>query len=209
VDKREPANFRLPLVEMGFKERKLKAGDIIIGDMLVERKGSTQFVTDWFSGQLDWQIRNMFKRKKYRPAIIMEWEDLSKIMKWLPRLEKHLDKLNWRVLPIYKSDGREQTLAWIKEQVADLRKGKRLVRDGIVNPYKGSKREDKNAMRRTAAITALSRLPGIGDDRALKILNQYGTLSVALKKVHLWSKQVNGIGTKTVMRASKVINYRF
>ena len=109
VDKREPANFRLPLVEMGFKERKLKAGDIIIGDMLVERKGSTQFVTDWFSGQLDWQIRNMFKRKKYRPAIIMEWEDLSKIMKWLPRLEKHLDKLNWRVLPIYKSDGRADT----------------------------------------------------------------------------------------------------
>ena len=36
VDKREPANFRLPLIEMGFKEKKLKAGDIII---VIVRKG--------------------------------------------------------------------------------------------------------------------------------------------------------------------------
>jgi len=233
VDKREPANFRLPLIEMGFKEKKLKAGDIIIGNMLIERKGSTQFVTDWFSGQLDWQIRNMFNpcgncknkeerekssqwgnckkcrfKVKFHPAIIFEWEDLSKIQQYILRLEKHLRKLNWRVLPIYESDGREQTLAWIKEQVEDLKKGKQLVREGIVNPYKGIHKENQDEAIRGAAISALARLPGIGEDRAMAILKRYHTLYNAIARAGSWHK-VNGIGTKTADKVEKVMDYRF
>jgi ERCC4-type nuclease len=204
VDKREPSDFRIPLIEMGFKEKMLKSGDVLIGELLLEHKKASQFITDWFSGQLDDQVHRMHK-SPYKPAILFEWESLDKIGRHIGRMESHLTTLNL-VIPIIESSGNAQSIRIVQKLVTDAQKGRLLTRRRpiIVNPTKGTMSAEQRC-----AISALARLPGVGETRATAVLKEFGTLKNAIRNVKKWNKQVDGIGGVTAKKVIATVYYEF
>jgi len=198
VDRREPEDFRRVLMALGFKPKKLKTADIIVGNVLFERKEIKQFVTDWFSHQLDNQLANMFEQKRI-PVLIVEGT-LSSVPQHMGRVEGHLKDLNRKII-VERTGDMRGTITLITEYVEEMREGTLFLhkRPVIVNPSKGTSED-------TMAISMLARMPGVGEGRAIAILKHYKTVWNALKHIGLWGKKVDGIGLKTQAGARAILH---
>lgn len=194
VDDREPITYR----EMFDKTIRMEKGDYLIvangQKQVFERKTIPDFYHSLQTGRLNEQSWNV-------DGVLLEY-------RWIPR------KLNWARLydSINGFNAHGPPIFWVHTPIHlrdTLRRIEQKMRDGLWG-----------TMRRPVVINTmnvehkgvglLASYPGIGETRAVRILQVYGTYRKAMESFEKWPDEVHGIGPKTVQTIrDKVLDLPF
>lgn len=178
----------------------LEVGDYVVSsDVAIERKTARDFIRSIIDGRLFEQAQSL-KNAYKSPVLIVEGdlgdalEEFGVHKSAVLGAQVYLARIG--IPMIYTSDPLETARAiyLLVKQEQESGKGVKVVRT--------RKRVDDL---RELQIAFLSALPGIGRRRAEKLLKIYGTPMNALKNLHRWSTQVEGIGEKTMESIRKVL----
>jgi DNA excision repair protein ERCC-4 len=179
----------------------LKAGDYCIDEaVLIERKTAADFAQSLIDGRLFSQAVRI-SSSPLRPAYIIEgasaeWAGLGvsreALQGALVTLMLIFD------IPVFRSLDPAESARLI------LYVGSQLVRlrDPEYLPYRQAKAKQK----KTRQLRILQSLPGIGTDRAKRLLGRFGTVRACFGASTSELMEVEGIGPKTAATIDQVIN---
>jgi DNA excision repair protein ERCC-4 len=205
VDDRErPSGVIAELEKAGkaiVKVEHLSIGDYCVdGAVLIERKTATDFAQSLMDGRLFSQAGRM-SSSPFRPAYIIEGTsaEWSGVRVSREALQGALVTLMLIFdVPVFRSTEPAETarlIYYIGSQLVRLR-------DPGYTPYRQAKAKRK----KTRQLRVLQSLPGIGVDRAKKLLERFGTVRACLTATPAELSQVEGIGSKTAAAIDQVIN---
>jgi DNA excision repair protein ERCC-4 len=205
VDDRErPSGVIAELEKAGkaiVKVERLSVGDYCVDSaVIIERKTAADFAQSLMDGRLFSQAGRMAS-SPFRPAYIIEgtsaeWGGLR-----VPReaLQGALVTLMLIFdVPVFRSTEPAETarlIYYIGSQMVRLR-------DPGYTPY----RQAKAKRRKTRQLRVLQSLPGVGADRAKKLLQRFGTVRACIAATPAELCEVEGIGSKTAAAIDQVIN---
>jgi DNA excision repair protein ERCC-4 len=179
----------------------LTTGDYCIDEaVLIERKTAADFAQSLIDGRLFCQAGRM-SRSPLRPAYIIEgasaeWAGLGvsreALQGALVTLMLIFD------IPVFRSADPAETARLI------LYVGSQLVRlrDPEYLPYRQAKAKRK----KTRQLRILQSLPGIGPDRAKRLLERFGTVRACFGASTSELMEVEGIGSKIAATIDQMIN---
>jgi DNA excision repair protein ERCC-4 len=205
VDDRErPSGIVAELEKLGgvvVKIEHLALGDYCIdGAVLIERKTAADFAQSLIDGRLFGQAGRM-ATSSLRPAYILEgssaeWSELGVSREALQGALVTL-MLIFDVPVFRSSDPAESArlMLYIGSQLVRLR-------DPGYVPY----RQTKAKRKKTAQLRILQSLPGVGRDRAKRLLERFGTVRACFGASTEEIMDVEGIGSKTAASIERVIN---
>lgn len=179
-DKFEPKTIKklFPIV------RRLKRGDfqILVGDtkLVIERKTLSDLWNSLKSDRLNIQLEHsdiLLVEQFYVPKKI-DWEKMYDVLNGVA--QHHI---------VLMSAGPRHT-----KRILDIVEGK--LRDGTLGTMRVATVDKTMSDPR---IGVLMKFPQIGDDRAKKLLKQYGQLNLTFSSIDAWT-EIEGIGKKTVQR---------
>lgn len=197
IDDREPISVEKELLAKGnllVQRKRLDVGDYIFDkDLLVERKTVIDFCASIKDGRLFKQVSKLAKGKI--PAIIV-----------LEGRQKEFDKTDFSAqailgimvsislgfkIPILRSKGIEETVAIMLQGYKQLTKD--MFQDERIYPRKGifKKRKDQSLKQK---IHILEGFPGIGVDRAERLLDHFGSLKAVFEADAEELSSVQGFG---------------
>jgi DNA excision repair protein ERCC-4 len=180
---------------------RLSLGDYLVDDaILIERKSARDFAESLIERRLFGQASRLV-RTNLRPAYIIEgtsdgWSSLQ-----VPRsaLQGALITLSLIFdIPIFRSFNVGETarlIAYIGQQLVRLR-------DPNYAPYRHAKAKRRKARQ----LHILESLPGIGNDRAKRLLAHFGTVRACLDASQDQLQEVSGIGPKTAETIHSTVN---
>ncbi|NPA23682.1 MAG: hypothetical protein GXO23_05260 [Crenarchaeota archaeon] len=180
-------------------EKMLEIGDYIVSERVaIERKSARDFAKSIIDGRLFEQAKNL--RDKYeKPIIIVEGN--------LWRVEKHVNMnvncilgalvsllVRFNVTVLFSRD--KSTTAYLIYDLAKMEqeKEKRGLKTYVTK---------KSLTLRELQVQFLASLPGIGQKRAEKILEEFKTPQNALTNVRLWTRV--GVPESTVFLIRKIL----
>lgn len=172
---------------------KLETGDYLVADrVLVERKTMDDFERSITDARLFRQANRLSRAAQ--PAVLVLEGSQANRRKGLGReqLQGALVSLSVTFkLPIVRSRGPEETV-WLLEAIA--RHAGRSHAKGLASRHANAR--DADAQR----IHVLACIPGIGPDRAQRLLAHFGTLRAVFSATEAELHQVPGIGPKLAPR---------
>jgi DNA excision repair protein ERCC-4 len=179
----------------------LSVGDYCVdGAVLIERKTAADFVQSLIDGRLFGQAGRMVSAP-LRPAYIIEgtsaeWAGLGVSREALQGALVTL-MLIFDVPVFRSSDPAESArlIFYIGSQLVRLR-------DPGYAPYRQAKAKRK----KTRQLRILQSLPGVGADRARKLLERFRTVRACFNASPTEWSEVEGIGSKTAAAIDQVIN---
>jgi DNA excision repair protein ERCC-4 len=183
------------------KVEHLSVGDYCVeGAVLIERKTAADFVQSLIDGRLFGQAGRMAS-SPLRPAYIVEGTSAE----WA-RLGVSREALQGALvtlmlifdLPVFRSADPAETarlIFYIGSQLVRLR-------DPGYAPYRQAKAKRK----KTRQLRILQSLPGVGADRAKKLLEHFRTVRACFTASPTQLSEVEGIGSKTAAAIDQVIN---
>ena len=205
VDDRErPSGVVAELEKAGkaiVKVEHLSVGDYCVdGAVLIERKTAADFAQSLMDGRLFSQAWRM-SSSPFRPAYIIEgttpeWASLGVSREALQGALVTLTLIF--DVPVFRSTAPAETarlIYYIGSQLVRLR-------DPGYAPYRQAKAKRK----KTRQLRVLQSLPGIGADRAKKLLERFGTVRACFTATPAKLLEVEGIGSKTAAAIDQVIN---
>jgi len=205
VDDRERPSGVVPELEklgrVVVKIEHLSLGDYCIdGAVLIERNTAADFAQSLMDGRLFGQAVRM-ATSSLRPAYILEgssaeWSGLGVSRESLQGALVSL-MLIFDV-PVFRSSDPAESARLI------LYIGSQLVRlrDSEYVPYRQAKAKRK----KTQQLRILQSLPGVGSDRAKRLLERFGTVRACFGASIEELMDVEGIGPKTAAAIDRVIN---
>lgn len=212
IDSREPQSIIDAFEEHGFFKniivKKLETGDIKFGHLVFERKAFIDFLNSWREGRLDDQVERLANLGDDLVGVLII-HDYTKSDRWIkPGLRaaglKHLDSLNF-VVPTFK----------VRDVNAMINKIKRFAKHALDGKYLFSftGRKAHAASAKNRVIHFYAGMPGIGEDLAEKLYEQYpnpfdlfkkmqefGMLNEpegrtkAIRRKKMWFSKIHGIG---------------
>jgi DNA excision repair protein ERCC-4 len=203
-DRERPSGVVAELEKAGkatVKVEHLSVGDYCVdGAVLIERKTAADFAQSLMDGRLFSQAGRM-SSSPFRPAYIIEgtstdWSGLGVSREALQGALVTL-MLIFDV-PVFRSTEPAETarlIYYIGSQLVRLR-------DPGYAPY----RQGKAKRKKTRQLRVLQSLPGIGADRAKKLLERFGTVRACFIATPAELLEVDGIGSKTAAAIDQVIN---
>jgi DNA excision repair protein ERCC-4 len=203
-DRERPSGVIAELGKAGkaiVKVEHLSVGDYCVdGAVLIERKTAADFAESLMDGRLFSQAGRMAS-SPCRPAYIIEgtsteWSGLGVSREALQGALVTL-MLIFDV-PVFRSAEPAETarlIYYIGSQLVRLR-------DPGYTPYRQAKAKRK----KTRQLRVLQSLPGIGTDRAKKLLDRFGTVRACMTATPAELSEVEGIGSKTAAAIDQVIN---
>jgi DNA excision repair protein ERCC-4 len=205
VDDRErPSGVLAELEKSGgvvVKIEHLALGDYCIdGAVLIERKTAADFAQSLIDGRLFGQAARM-TASSLRPAYILEGSSAEWFGLGVSReaLQGALVTLMLIFdVPVFRSSDPAESarlMLYIGSQLVRLR-------DPGYVPYRQAKAKRK----KTAQIRILQSLPGVGLDRAKRLLERFGTVRACFGASIEELMGVEGIGSKTAASIERVIN---
>jgi DNA excision repair protein ERCC-4 len=205
VDDRErPSGMVAELEKTGkaiVRVEHLSIGDYCVdGAVLIERKTAADFAQSLMDGRLFSQAGRM-SSSPFRPAYIIEGTSAEWSVLRVSReaLQGALVTLMLIFdVPVFRSAELAETarlIYYIGSQLVRLR-------DPGYTPYRQAKAKRK----KTRQLRVLQSLPGIGTDRAKKLLERFGTVRACITATPAELSEVEGIGSKTAAAIDQVIN---
>jgi DNA excision repair protein ERCC-4 len=205
VDDRErPSGMVAELEKAGkaiVRVEHLSVGDYCVdGAVLIERKTAADFAQSLMDGRLFSQAGRM-SSAPFRPAYIIEGTSAEWSVLRVSReaLQGALVTLMLIFdVPVFRSTEPAETarlIYYIGSQLVRLR-------DPRHTPY----RQTKAKRKKTRQLRVLQSLPGIGTDRAKKLLERFGTVRACITATPAELSEVEGIGSKTAAAIDQVIN---
>ena len=173
---------------------RLPVGDVEIGPrVLVERKTVADFVLSVEEGRLFEQAFAL-RGACWRPLLIVEGEEPYDAARLSSRTLRGIlaSLLVGYGLPILRTASIAETAEWI-ETIA-VREERRLAR--------GARRATKPDAR--IAMDVLGAIPGVGDGRARRLVERFGTVGAALAAGEAELMEVPGIGRQTAREIRSV-----
>jgi DNA excision repair protein ERCC-4 len=180
---------------------RLSVGDYCVdGAVLIERKTAADFAQSLMDGRLFIQAGRM-SSSPFRPAYVVEgtsaeWAGLGvsreAVQGALVTLTLIFD------VPVFRSTDPAETarlIIYIGSQLVRLR-------DPGYAPYRQAKAKRK----KTRQLRILQSLPGVGADRAKKLLEHFRTVRACFAASPRQLSEVEGIGSKTAAAIDQVIN---
>jgi DNA excision repair protein ERCC-4 len=185
----------------GMVAERLLVGDYCVdGAVLIERKTAADFAQSLMDGRLFSQAGRM-SSSPFRPAYIIEGTSAEWSVLRVSReaLQGALVTLMLIFdVPVFRSAEPAETarlIYYIGSQLVRLR-------DPGHTPYRQAKAKRK----KTRQLRVLQSLPGIGTDRAKKLLERFGTVRACMTATPTELSEVDGIGSKTAAAIDQVIN---
>ena len=182
--------------------KKLKVGDYLIKTVppiRIERKTTSQFLTDWFSGQLNQQISNLLDLSMKNgdlPALLVE-NDYHVDFKKSLSIEKYCQTELGAYIWVIRTSSKKWTVETIKKLVDLSLEGKlpaKFVRGFGV-------RRKKNDQ-----ISFLTGFWKIDKVLAKRLLKKYGTVRNVIKNSNNWDEDIKGIGQKISKKAKNLLD---
>ncbi|MBV8899361.1 MAG: nuclease [Verrucomicrobia bacterium] len=196
VDDRETASgmmeYLYQVPDLHVCVQRLHTGDYVVdGAAIFERKSACDFASSLIDGRLFAQASRLAQQPQ-RAAFILEgpasaWESLGVRREALQGALVSLTLIF--DLPVLRTRDVEETahvLLYAARQLARLQRADPL-------PY----RLNKAKRRRTRQLRILQSLPGIGSDRAKRLLDHFGNVQACFTASTKELSQVPGIGLKT------------
>ena len=183
------------------KIEQLSVGDYCVdGAVLIERKTATDFAQSLIDGRLFGQAGRMVS-SPLRPAYIIEgtsseWAGLGVSRKALQGALVTL-MLIFDV-PVFRSSDPAETARLI------VYTGSQLVR--LRDPGYAPYRQAKAKRKKTRQLRILQSLPGVGADRAKKLLESFRTVRACFTASPKELSEVEGIGSKTAAAIDQAVN---
>ena len=184
------------------KIERLTVGDYCVdGAVLIERKTAADFAQSLIDGRLFCQAGRM-STSHLRPAYIVEgtsaeWSGLG-----VSREESLQGALVSLMLifdvPVFRSSDQAETARLI------LYIGTQLVR--LRDPGYAPYRQAKAKRKKTRQLRVLQSLPGIGPDRAKRLLEHFKTVRACFSATTTELMEVEDIGPKTAAAVDQIIN---
>lgn len=179
---------------------RLETGDFRIDDsVLIERKTAADFAASLIDGRLFSQASRIVQ-SPLRPAYIIEGntKDWKALKLKRPALQGALISLMLIFdIPVLRSNGPEETarlLFYAGQQLIRARTGERIPT-----------RQIKAKRRSTRQRRVLQSLPGIGPDRAKRLLEHFGSVRACLAAEPDQLAAINGIGPTTARRIIETV----
>jgi DNA excision repair protein ERCC-4 len=179
----------------------LPLGDYCVdGAVLIERKTAADFAQSLIDGRLFGQAARM-SGSPLRPAYIIEgtsaeWAALGLSREaWQGALVTLMLIFD---LPVFRSTDPAETARLI------LYMGCQLVR--LRDPGYAPYRQAKAKRKKTRQLRILQSLPGVGADRAKKLLEHFKTVRACFTASPTELSEVEGVGSKTAAAIDQVIN---
>jgi DNA excision repair protein ERCC-4 len=205
VDDRErPSEVVAELEKLGgvvVKIEHLALGDYSIdGAVLIERKTAADFAQSLIDGRLFRQAGRM-ANSRLRPAYIIEGTNAEWSVLGVSRqaLQGALVTLMLIFdIPVFRSSGPAESahlILYVGSQLARLRDPEYL-------PYRQAKAKRKKSRQ----LRILQSLPGVGPDRAKRLLERFGTVRACFVASAAELIEVEGIGPKTAAAIDHVIS---
>jgi len=205
VDDRERSSGLVPELEklerVVVKIEHLALGDYCVdGAVLIERKSAADFARSLIDGRLFGQAVRM-AASSLRPAYILEGSSAEWCGIGVSReaLQGALVTLMLIFdVPVFRSSDPAESARLI------LYIGSQLVRlrDSEYVPYRQAKAKRKKSRQ----LRVLQSLPGVGPDRAKRLLERFGTVRACFAASTEEIMDVEGIGSKTAAAIERVIN---
>jgi DNA excision repair protein ERCC-4 len=203
-DRERPSGMVAELEKAGqaiVKIERLSVGDYCVdGAVLIERKTALDFAQSLMEGRLFSQAARI-SSSPFRPAYIIEgtsteWAGLGVSREALQGALVTL-MLIFDVPVFRSSDPAESArlIYYIGSQLVRLR-------DPGHVPYRQAKAKRK----KTRQLRILQSLPGVGADRAKKLLERFGTVRACLTASPAELSEVEGIGSKTATAIDQVVS---
>ena len=189
-------------VEVSF----LEAGDYLVGDILIERKTPTGFVSDVKSMRLWSELDKLKRCIDVKPILVIEGSLslIEKITKWSP--SQVLGVLNsvildWGISAIVLPSRR-----WFMIYLQQLNKRAERIGKERLHPLRMKEKVEKISDRIRFVVEGLPNVSGV---RAINLLKRFKTIK-ALANASLQELQsVEGIGEKIARDIYKVLNTEF
>jgi len=179
----------------------LTVGDYCIdGAVLIERKTATDFAQSLIDGRLFGQAKRM-AASGLRPAYILEGTNAQWSVLGVSREALQGALITLMLIfdvPVFRSAEPGESarlMLYIGSQLVRLR-------DPDYLPY----RQAKGKRKKTRQLRILQSLPGIGPDRAARLLERFGTVRACFGASKGELSNVEGIGPKTAAAIDQVIN---
>lgn len=175
--------------------RRLSAGDYLVDSrFLFERKTLSDLVNSIISGHLFRQALRLTENTDYRPALILEGtsRDLKHSdMRW-EAIQGAITTVSLLIgLPVLRSRTPAETL---KTFLFAARQARNHVQGAL--PRHGYRPKGKPALQ----SHILQGLPGIGPERAARLIERFGDVRTALSATETDLSSVTGIGPHTARR---------
>jgi DNA excision repair protein ERCC-4 len=168
--------------------RRLKIGDILVRNMiLIERKTTQDLISSILNGRLESQLNNLAAQKNLYTMIFLEGSLEPPDLKGFSgdELRTHIlgIQLNWKI-QVVQSRSLSDTVHWIR-LLADLKTNRRRtldhdyrVRSGLSVPPGRLHRHRLKANSGPMPVQskALSRIPGLGRIKASRLLGHFGSI---------------------------------
>ena len=189
-------------VEVSF----LEAGDYLVGDILIERKTPTGFVSDVKSMRLWSELDKLKRCIDVKPILVIEGSLslIEKITKWSP--SQVLGVLNsvildWGISAIVLPSRR-----WFTIYLQQLNKRAEKIGKERLHPLRMKEKVERISDRIRFVVEGLPNVSGV---RAINLLKRFKTIK-ALANASLQELQsVEGIGEKIARDIYKVLNTEF
>ena len=208
IDDREPLTLEEAFQKMGnmiIRRQRLESGDYLFdGDLLVERKTIPDFCHSIKDGRLFSQVKNL-TRCKVPACLILEGKNrLFKETDFSPQAIQGIllsISLAFR-LPILRTKNSQETVQVMLQCFKQLTKDR--LEDIRFNPRISSFKKKSNPLL-AQRIHILEGFPGIGTDRAERLLKKFGNLHAVFTAEDEELLKVPGFGKKTVDRLREVL----
>jgi len=208
IDDREPPTLEEAFQKMGnmiIRRQRLESGDYLFdGDLLVERKTIPDFCHSIKDGRLFRQVKNL-TRCKVPACLILEGKNrLFKETDFSPQAIQGIllsISLAFR-LPILRTKNSQETVQVMLQCFKQLTKDR--LEEIRFNPRPSPFKKKSNPLL-AQRIHILEGFPGIGTDRAERLLKKFGNLHAVFTAEDEELLKVPGFGKKTVDRLREVL----
>lgn len=204
VDHREPLD-RLPgaLEDLGLRVRvrRLVAGDLAVGSVLIERKEAHDFVQSLNSGRLFSQAYKLNSASR-RPLVLVEGNPYEFVgaARHATVRGAFLALVTGFGIPLFRTDdlaGTARAIALIADQ--ERRRAERRAKKAAVEAAVGAK-PPPDAAHNAETLDVLLALPGVGPAAAHGLLCKFGSIDRLLAADPAELLEVPGIGGTTAAR---------
>jgi DNA excision repair protein ERCC-4 len=203
-DRERPSGIVAELEKAGqaiVKIERLSVGDYCVdGAVLIERKTAMDFAQSLMEGRLFSQAARI-SSSPFRPAYIIEGTSAEWARLGVSRAALQGALVTLMVIfdiPVFRSSDVAESARLIYYI------GSQLVR--LRDPGHGAYRQAKAKRKKTRQLRVLQSLPGVGADRAKKLLERFGTVRACFNASPAELTEVEGIGSKTATAIDQVVS---
>lgn len=187
--------------ELEVSEDKLEIGDVIIGDLGIERKTLEDFHRSLHDGRLFRQIRGLKATYRKRLLLLEGTPSKGNVDFNLPFVRQALVTIavRWQI-PILRTTDIGDTARTVLQVARHHAKGK-VKPTQIENGLSGS-----TLLVASPQVDALARLPGIGPLKASRLLEHFGSLKAVVNASTKEMMKVSGIDPIVAARLHSLFN---